>query len=79
MKCKCENEMVKNGLVKGRQRWRCKACGRTFQEDRMFKRLEEEDVEEIIRGRANGTTIVALAAMKEVTWQAINYRLKKKK
>jgi len=78
MNCECGNHMVKNGQYKGRQKWRCLACGETFQEDKFHNKKKKKEKEMILKLAARGTTVEAIAYAFGYSRQAVAGFLKKK-
>ena len=77
MLCECGNKLVKNGLNKNRQKWRCKACGYTFQEGNLRPRVSESDSIKFQKLASKGTTLTAISEAFGFSRQCVAYQLKK--
>ena len=52
-KCKCE-EYQKNGVVKGKQRYKCKECGYNYRTEKYYKYYTDEEKKEALRYHNEG-------------------------
>ena len=51
--CKCE-EYQKNGMVKGKQRYRCKRCGYNYRTEKYYKYYSDAEKKEALRYHNEG-------------------------
>ncbi len=70
------NEIIRHGWTKqGRQRFRCKCCGQSFNENRgtLFyrKRTASKDIEEALAMLADGSGVSSVSRVKDVTADAV--------
>ena len=58
-KCKhCGNEKrVRNGYVKGKQRWKCKGCGKTYREGDLREKYTNEQRLRVIKWYLGGSEL----------------------
>ena len=52
-KCKCE-EYQKSGIVKGKQRYKCKKCGYNYRTEKYYKYYSDEEKKEALRYHNEG-------------------------
>ena len=55
------NWVVKNGSSRGKKKWLCKNCGKTFYEGVKYHRLPKKTKEKIIVMRVEGYSISSIA------------------
>jgi len=67
-KCKhCGSEKrVKNGYVKGKQRWECKGCGKTYREGDLREKYTNEQRLRVIKWYLEGAGIMSIERMEGV-------------
>lgn len=64
---KCgKEERVKNGYVKGKQRYKCKGCGQSYREGDLRERYSTEKKLRVIRWYLEGVGIMSIERMENV-------------
>ena len=70
MTSKCKNcgseKRVKSGYIKGKQRWECKECGKTYREGDLREKYTNEQRLRVIKWYLEGTGIMSIERMEGV-------------